>query len=124
MQSDCCSRCGLMKIPAGERKVYAYHEDFEPYFSRIRQDDPRFEQVVEKDLQEHGLGKESLGQIKFSFANLLMLHRPLVILDGLHNARTSLTFDTLKRVHLSCSRHLIPIKHPPLMCCIVVRRRN
>ena len=84
------------------RKVYAYHENFEPHFSGIRQDDPRFERVTEKDLQENGLGKESLGKIKYSFANLLMLHRPLVIMDEAHNARTSLTFDTLKRVHPSC----------------------
>jgi type III restriction enzyme len=84
------------------RKVYVYHEDFEPHFSAIRQDDPRFERVSEKDLQEHGLGKESLGKIKYSFANLLMLHRPLVIMDEAHNARTSLTFDTLKRLHPSC----------------------
>ena len=84
------------------RKVYAYHENFEPHFSGIRQDDPRFERVTEKDLQENGLGAASLGKIKYSFANLLMLHRPLVIMDEAHNARTSLTFDTLKRVHPSC----------------------
>jgi type III restriction enzyme len=84
------------------RKVYAYHENFEPHFSGIRQDDPRFERVTEKDLQQNGLGKESLGKIKYSFANLLMLHRPLVIMDEAHNARTPLTFDTLKRVHPHC----------------------
>ncbi|WP_411725373.1 DEAD/DEAH box helicase family protein [Methyloglobulus sp.] len=84
------------------RKVYAYHENFELHFSGIRQDDPRFERVTEKDLQENGLGAASLGKIKYSFANLMMLHRPLVIMDEAHNARTSLTFDTLKRVHPSC----------------------
>ena len=84
------------------RKVYAYHEDFEPHFSGIRQDDPRFERVTDKDLQENGLSPSTLGKIKYSFANLLMLHRPLVIMDEAHNARTSLTFDTLKRVHPSC----------------------
>jgi type III restriction enzyme len=31
-----------------------------------------------------------------------MLHRPLVIMDEAHNARTHLTFDVLKRVHPSC----------------------
>ncbi len=84
------------------RKVYAYHEDFETHFSGIRQDDPCFERVSEKDLQENGLTKESLGKIKCSFANLLMLHRPLVIMDEAHNARTDLTFDVLKRVHPRC----------------------
>ncbi len=42
------------------REVYAYHEDFETHFSGIRQDDPRFERVTEKDLQENGLGKGAL----------------------------------------------------------------
>lgn len=92
------------------RKVYAYHENFEPHFSGIRQDDPRFERVIEKDLQENNLGKESLGKIKYSFVNLLMLHRPLVIMHEAHNARTSLTFDTLKRVHLSC---IVEFTAPP-----------
>ena len=32
-----------------------------------------------------------------SFANLLRLHRPMVIVDEAHNARTSLSFDTLAR---------------------------
>lgn len=32
-----------------------------------------------------------------SLANLLRLHRPMVIVDEAHNARTTLSFDTLKR---------------------------
>lgn len=84
------------------RAVYAYHEDFEAHFAKVSQDDPRFERISEKDLQEHGLGKSTLGKIKYSFANLLMLHRPLIIMDEAHNARTKLTFDVLKRVHPSC----------------------
>ena len=40
--------------------------------------------------------------VKYSFANLLMIHRPLVIVDEAHNARTGLTFDVLKRVAPSC----------------------
>ena len=32
-----------------------------------------------------------------SFSNLLRLHRPMVIVDEAHNARTSLSFDTLAR---------------------------
>ncbi|MBL1260346.1 MAG: DEAD/DEAH box helicase family protein [Thiotrichaceae bacterium] len=85
-----------------DRKVYAYHEDFEPHFSRIDKNDPRLERVTEADLKENGLGKAALGKVKFSFANLLALHGPLVIMDEAHNARTSLTFDTLKRIHPKC----------------------
>lgn len=84
------------------RKVYAYHENFEPHFSKIPANHPIFpllETVSEEDVQENGLSHEEIGKIKYSFANLLALYRPLIIVDEAHNARTSLTFDTLKRVH-------------------------
>lgn len=84
------------------RKVYAYHENFEPHFARINSSHPSWsllERVTENDLQENGLTKSELGKIKFSFANLLAVYRPIVIVDEAHNARTSLTFDTLHRVH-------------------------
>ncbi|MCP5231111.1 MAG: DEAD/DEAH box helicase family protein [Zoogloeaceae bacterium] len=81
------------------RQVYAYHEDFEPHFAGVDPHDTRLERVGEGDLKENGLGREALGRIKFSFANLLALHGPLVIMDEAHNARTSLTFATLKRIH-------------------------
>jgi type III restriction enzyme len=85
-----------------DRKVYAYHEDFEPHFVGVNPADPRLEKVGEDDLKENGLGREALGKVKCSFANLLALHRPLVIMDEAHNARTPLTFETLKRVHPAC----------------------
>jgi len=84
------------------RKVYAYHENFEPHFSKIpatHPSRPLLEIVGDGDLQEHGLGQRELGKVKYSFANLLAVHRPLVIMDEAHNARTPLTFDTLRRIH-------------------------
>lgn len=84
------------------RKVYAYHENFEPHFSKVSSNHPRIElleKVSESDVQENGLTQHAVGEIKFSFANLLALYQPLVIVDEAHNARTSLTFDTLRRVH-------------------------
>jgi type III restriction enzyme len=84
------------------RKVYAYHENFEPHFAKIDQSLPRFHQletVSESDLKENGLTTRELGKVKYSFANLLALHNPLVIIDEAHNARTKLTFDTLRRLH-------------------------
>ncbi len=84
------------------RKVYAYHEDFEPHFSKIPANHPSMdmlERVCEDDVKENGLTNKDVGKIKYSFANLLALYRPLVIVDEAHNARTSLTFDTLRRVH-------------------------
>ncbi len=84
------------------RKVYAYHEDFEAHFAKVNPNDPQLKQVTEEDLKENGLGRESLGKIKYSFANLLALHKPLVIIDEAHNARTKLTFETLHRIHPAC----------------------
>jgi len=42
------------------------------------------------------------GQIKFSFRNLLALHRPLVIVDEAHNNTSSLSFEVLQRVNAAC----------------------
>lgn len=84
------------------RKIYAYHENFEPHFAKILNNHPalaKLERVEESDLQENGLTQNELGKIKYSFANLLALYQPLVIVDEAHNARTSLTFDTLRRIH-------------------------
>jgi len=84
------------------RKVYAYHENFEPHFAKLGAGHPawaRLEKVGESDLHENGLTRKELGKVKCSFANLLAIHRPIVIVDEAHNARTSLTFETLKRVY-------------------------
>lgn len=84
------------------RAVYAYHEDFEPHFAGIKDYGDKLERVSNADLKENGLTKAVLGKIKFSFANLLAIKQPLVIMDEAHNARTPLTFETLKRIHPKC----------------------
>ncbi|MDD4978500.1 MAG: DEAD/DEAH box helicase family protein [Gallionella sp.] len=75
------------------RKIYSHNENFEPHFSRV----PNTAQGLERI--EDGA---DAGKIKYSFANLLCLHRPLVIMDEAHNARTKLTFEVLKRVSPAC----------------------
>ena len=40
--------------------------------------------------------------IPYSLCNVLRLHRPIVIMDEAHNARTQLSFDTLARFNPSC----------------------
>jgi type III restriction enzyme len=72
------------------RDVYAHKEALEPHFAKVSKDHPGLERL------------EGNGQIKFSFANLLNLHRPLVIMDEAHNARTKLTFEVLARVAPAC----------------------
>ncbi|AMO58251.1 restriction endonuclease subunit R [Endozoicomonas montiporae] len=84
------------------RQVYAYKEVFEPCFRGVTDPDNKLERVTEEDLKENGLTAAELGKIKFSFANLLALHQPMVVIDEAHNARTHLTFTTLHRIHPAC----------------------
>ncbi|MCE9650298.1 MAG: DEAD/DEAH box helicase family protein [Parvibaculum sp.] len=72
------------------RKVYAHHEDLESHFSAVPPNTPGLER------SEDGPNK---GRIKFSFANLMHLHRPLMIVDEAHNAVTGLTRDLQERVN-------------------------
>ncbi len=71
------------------RKVYDHHEALEPHFSSL------------KNLPV-GLEKDEKGGIKFSFANLLHLHRPLMIVDEAHNAVTGLTHTLHERLNPAC----------------------
>jgi type III restriction enzyme len=75
------------------RKVYAHHEDLEPHFVNI----PKTLEGLEKI--EEGAGK---GTIKFSFRNLLALHRPLVIVDEAHNATSKLSVEVMLRINPTC----------------------
>lgn len=72
------------------RKVYAHHEDLEPHFSIVPPN--------ALDLERSEGGPNS-GQIKFSFANLMHLHRPLMIVDEAHNAMTGLSREMQARVN-------------------------
>lgn len=71
------------------RDVYAHKEALEDHFTRLNTNLPGLERI------EIGAGA---GKVKYSFANLMMIHQPLIVMDEAHNARTSLTFDTLKRL--------------------------
>lgn len=75
------------------RNIYAHNENFEPHFARVAPASPGLERIEQGPDQ---------GKIKFSFANLLHLHQPLVLMDEAHNARTPLTFEVLQRVSPAC----------------------
>ena len=75
------------------RKVYSHHEDLESHFVNI----PKTLDGLEKI--EEGAGK---GTIKFSFRNLLALHRPLVIVDEAHNATSKLSVEVMQRINPAC----------------------
>ena len=73
------------------RKVYAHNENMEPHFSTI----PR----TTKGLEQRDGSSETAGDPKFSFANLLHVRRPLMIVDEAHGAVTGLTRDMQARVN-------------------------
>ena len=90
LRDHCCIVIGTiqtLRIKNTEgRKVYAHNEELEPHFSAI---------------SRHVTGLETLpdGAVKFSFANLMHLHQPLMIVDEAHNAVTGLTREMKARVN-------------------------
>jgi len=67
------------------RDFYADKEDLETHFINV--------------LNADGLElKEGTARPKYSFANLLKIHRPLVITDEAHNANTALSYQVYERL--------------------------
>lgn len=90
LRDHCCIVVGTiqtLRVKSTEgRKVYAHNEEMEPHFSAVPQ-------------VASGLEKMDNGDFKFSFANLLHRHRPLMIVDEAHNAVTGLTREMQTRVN-------------------------
>lgn len=70
------------------RKVYDNHEELEPHFSG-------------RPLTAPELERDAEGRVKFSFVNLLHMHRPIMIVDEAHNALTNLSREMQRRVNPS-----------------------
>ena len=75
------------------RKVYAHNENLEPHFTKIPNHAEQLERFTDG---------EHKGKLKFSLANLLAHHRPLVIVDEAHNAKSGLSMDMFSRIRPSC----------------------
>ena len=90
LRDHCCIVVGTiqtLRVTNTEgRRVYAHNEDMEPHFSMLPQAIP-------------GLEELDGGGVKSSFANLMHLHRPLMIVDEAHNAVTGLTRDMQTRLN-------------------------
>jgi len=71
------------------RNAYAHSENFEPHFAHVSDN-------------AEGLERREDGRPKFSFVNLMAVHRPLVIVDEAHKAGTNLSFDMLAALRPSC----------------------
>ena len=92
IRDHCCIVVGTiqtLRVSNTEgRKVYAHNENMEPHFTGLSKNPP-------------GLETLSGGGAKFSFANLMHIHRPLMIVDEAHNAVTGLTREMQARVNPS-----------------------
>lgn len=90
IRDHCCIVVGTiqtLRVSSTEgRKVYAHNENMEPHFTALSRVLP-------------GLETLDGGGVKFSFANLMHLHRPLMIVDEAHNAVTGLTREMQGRVN-------------------------
>ena len=90
IRDKCCIVVGTiqtLRVKSTEgRKVYAHNENMEPHFASLRN-------------PVSGLETLETGGVKFSFANLLHLHRPLMVVDEAHNAVTGLTREMQARVN-------------------------
>ena len=99
IEGKCCvfvSTFQTFKITdTNARRIYAHNENLEPHFSKI----PNLQTFEALERIEEG---EDKGKVKYSFANLLNIHRPIVIADEAHNNSTKLAYEMLQRVNPSC----------------------
>lgn len=75
------------------RKVYAHNESLEPHFGKIPAGFTGYDTITD--------GADA-GKIRFSFVNLLRMHRPLVLVDEAHNNSTRLGFEVFQRINAAC----------------------
>ncbi len=94
MRSNLCVVVGtiqaLRQSKTDKYHVYRHHEMLEPHFSSVSPNAPGLER------NDDGPWK---GDIKFSFANLMHLHRPLVIMDEAHKAGSDLSQLVYERIN-------------------------
>lgn len=92
IRDHCCIVVGTiqaLRVSNTEgRKVYSHNENMEPHFTALPKSLP-------------GLETLDSGGVKFSFANLMHIHQPLMIVDEAHNAVTGLTREMQARVNPS-----------------------
>ncbi len=92
---------------AGQRNVYSFSEHFEPHFKSA--DAQRLallhglpDAIVTGDdaaQDASGVLRGFVGQPRWSLANWLALHEPLLIVDEAHNTKTDKSFTALKRLN-------------------------
>lgn len=87
-----------------KRNVYSFFEELAPHFDNLPANRTEgLEKVTEQDLANQPyLTAADIGRVKYSVANWLHLHSPVVIVDEAHNNRTDRFFKTVGRLNPSC----------------------
>ena len=97
LKANCCIIVGTIQTLRVEhtegRKVYSHNENLQTHFAAVAKHAAGLELIE--------AGKPGAGTIKFSFANLMHLHRPLMIVDEAHKAVTGLSETMQQRVNPS-----------------------
>ncbi len=75
------------KRDTAKYNVYKHNENLEPHFTHIS--------------AQEGMEKDESGHLKYSFANLLFAHRPIMIVDEAHNTVTNLSAEMQGRINPS-----------------------
>jgi type III restriction enzyme len=87
----------FVKEDASKYNVYRDNENLDPHFARMEA--AKFAGMEQRNPQDGSLGEKS--RPKYSFANLLYCHCPLMIVDEAHKAVTDLSQETLRRINPS-----------------------
>jgi len=87
-----------------KRNVYAFFEELQEHFRDLPPDRAAgLEKVTAADLASQPfLTEKDIGRVKWSVANWIHLHQPLVMVDEAHNNRTDRFFKTLGRLNPAC----------------------
>ncbi|MDX5364655.1 MAG: DEAD/DEAH box helicase family protein [Pseudazoarcus pumilus] len=87
-----------------KRNVYAFFEELQEHFRDLPPDQAAgLDKVTLADVTNQPfLTEKDVGRVKWSVANWIHLHRPLVIVDEAHNNRTDRFFKTLGRLNPAC----------------------
>lgn len=101
-----CTRQSLQVENTEGRRVYANNENLEPHFRSLPTQ-------AAAGLERNDPGSAFAGSPKFSFVNLLKLHRPLVIVDEAHQFLTPLALEVRQRLGARALLELTATpKHP------------
>lgn len=113
LAGHCCIVVGTLQTLRVEstdgRKVYAHHEELEPLFSAVPRRMAGLEPLGPDVAAKVGGHPDD---IRFSFANLCHLRRPLMIVDEAHKAVTGLSREMQARVNPCAIVEFTATPHP------------